>query len=135
MLTLNSRRQQHRLTLLKIHNLAPSYLVTLVSPLVGEISRYPLRNSDLCQTVDTKSQLYYNSFLRSVVREWNSIDTSARSSQSVASFKSVITPRSKVPSYYLAGNRKSQKLQTRFRTNCRSLNYCLFNKNQRPRLR
>lgn len=129
--TLNSRRQQHRLTLFykMIHNMAPPYLVTLVPTLVGEISRYPLRNSDLYQTIDAKSQLYYNSFLPTVVREWNSLGDTVRSSQSIASLKRNISTRSVTPSYYYAGPRKGQILHSRLRTNCSSLNFCLFSKN------
>ena len=52
----------------------PPYLISLVPPRVGEVSSYSLRDSDQYQTVDTKSQLYYNSFLPSAVREWNALD-------------------------------------------------------------
>ena len=62
-------------------------------------------------------------------QSWNTVDTSARSSHYVASFKRIITTRSNVPSYYLAGNRKGQILRTRLRTSCSSLNYCLLSKN------
>ena len=41
---------------------------------VGDMSSYSLRNSDKYKTIDTKSHLYYNSFLPSAVREWNAFD-------------------------------------------------------------
>ena len=71
--TLTSRRRQHKLTLYyKMTNyLTPAYLSSLLPPLVGAMSRYPLRNSEQYQTIDAKSQLYYNSFLPSTIREWN----------------------------------------------------------------
>lgn len=76
---LNIRRKQHRLTLFykMIHSLAPPYLSSLLPPLVGEISRYNLRNNNQYQTLDCKSKLYYNSFLPSVVRDWNSLNDSS----------------------------------------------------------
>ena len=69
--TLNSRRKQHKLTLYykMIFFLTLPYLSSLVPPRVGDMSSYSLRNSDQYQTIDTKSQLYYNSFLPSAVRE------------------------------------------------------------------
>ena len=129
--TLNSRRQQHKLGLFykMIHGLVPPYLSLLLPPLVGENSRYPLRNSDHYQNIKSKSQLYYNSFLPSAIREWNSLDASVKSSQSVTSLKKSLSKRKLVPSYYYHGNRKSQMLHTRIRTNCSSLNFYLYRKN------
>ena len=99
--TLNSRRQQHKLSLFykMIHGLVPPYLSLLLPPLVGENSRYPLRNSDHYQSIKSKSQLYYNSFLPSAIREWNSLDASVKSSQSVTSLKKSLSKRKIVPSY------------------------------------
>ena len=67
--TLSARRKQHRLKLFykMIYYLTPPYLSSFVSPLVEDISRYNLRNSDQFQTLECKSQLYYNSFLPAVV--------------------------------------------------------------------
>ena len=88
-------------------------------PLVGDISRYNLRNSDQFQTLECKSQLYYNSFLPSVVREWNSLNESCRSSPSVDCFKNKLKQSRNVPKYYYSGSRKGQILHTRLRTNTR----------------
>ena len=59
-----------------INGLVPPYLSLLLPPLLGENSTYPLRNSDHNQNIKSKSQLYYNSFLPSAIREWNSLDAS-----------------------------------------------------------
>ena len=67
--------------------LTPAYLSSLLPPLVGAISRYPLRNSEQYQTIDAKSQLYYNSFLPSTIREWNTLGNTLQSCPSVSSFK------------------------------------------------
>ena len=111
-----------------IHGLVPPYLSLLLPPLVGENSRYSLRNSDHYQNIKSKSQLYYNLFLPSAIREWNSLDASVKSSQSVTSLKKSLYKWKLVPSYYYHGNRKSQMLHTRIRTNCSSLNFYLYRK-------
>ena len=87
--TLNSRGKQHKLTLYykMINFLTPPDLSSLVPPRVGDMSSYSLRNSDQYQTIDTKSQLYYNSFLPSAIREWNALDSESQSCPSVPSFK------------------------------------------------
>ena len=129
--TLNSRRKQNKLTLYykMINFLTPTYLSSLVPPRVGDMSSYSLRKSDQYQTIDTKSQLYYNSFLPSAVREWNALDSESQSCPSVTSFKRSISNRQVVPNYYFTGSRIEQILHARPMTNCSCLNYTLFSKN------
>ena len=88
------------------------------------------RNYNDYQTIECKSQLYYNSFLPSTVREWNLFNASSTSIQSLSSFKKKsIKHTNVVPSYFGYGYRKYQVLHTRLRTNCSSLNYDLYRKN------
>ena len=112
-----------------VYNLKTPYLSSFVPPLVGDISRYNFRNSDQFQTLECKSQLYYNSFLPAVVREWNSLNESCRSSPSVDCFKNKLKQSTNVPKYYYSGPRKGQILHTRLRTNSSSLNHHLVSKN------
>ena len=53
--------------------LFPDYLAEMAPGRVNQIYSYNLRNSDDYLTVRTNSQLYFNSFLPSVVREWNAL--------------------------------------------------------------
>ena len=92
------------------------------------MSSYSLRNSDQYQTIDTKSQLYYNSFLPSAVRDWNALNREFPSCPSVPSFKRNFSNRQVVPNYYFTGSRIEQILYARLRTNCSCLNYTLFSK-------
>ena len=71
--TLSSRRTKHKLTLFykMKNNLCPPYLASLVPNNVGDVSRYNLRNAQHSQTVHANTQLYFNLFLPSVIREWN----------------------------------------------------------------
>ena len=92
--------------------------------------RYPLRNSEQYQTIDAKYQLYYNSFLPSTIREWNTLGNTVQSWPSVSSFKKKMSTRQPVPNYYyLTGSRNEQILHARIRTNGSSLHYTLFSKN------
>ena len=111
-------------------NVSPSYLSSLVPQSVDHASSYNLSNSHNLRHIATRTNLYYNSFLPSVIRDWNELPVVVRQLDSVCSFKNYLnrdfTP---VPKYYLTGNRKSQILHTRLRTNCSSLNNDLFLKN------
>ena len=53
-----------------VNALSPEYLSSLVPPTVGSLTPYPLRNATNIQTIHSASQLYYNSFLQSFIRDW-----------------------------------------------------------------
>ena len=113
-------------------NISPSYLSPLVPPSISDISSYNLRNANNLQTVETRTCQYYNSFLPSVIKEWNGSSEETRNTSSVSVFKSrldqnVIVPQ--IPKYFYIGDRRLQMLHTRLRTNCSSLNQDLFRKN------
>ena len=130
--TLGKRRENHKLTLFykMIYNLTPPYLSSLVPHPVSTLSRYNLRNSNDLQTIDARTNQYYNSFLPSAVRSWNNLPVAAKESDSINSFKRFLNQnKTPVPKYYYMGNRKAQILHTRLRTNCSSLNMDLFLKN------
>ena len=131
---LSSRRRKHKLVLFykMVNGLCPDYLHSLVPPTIGNTSRYNLRNINDLQTVHAKTQLYFNSFLPSVIREWNELPQPTRDSTSISSFKyrlDSITRETKPPSYYYEGKRLGQIYHTRLRTGCSSLNQHLFSKN------
>ena len=75
--TLEKRRINHKLILFykMYNNLTPDYLSSLVPSSVNEASHYNLRNANDVQTINARTALYFNSFLPSVIREWNSIQT------------------------------------------------------------
>ena len=111
-------------------NISPAYLSSLVPPSISSISTYNLRNAENVQAIDSRTSQYFNSFLPSVVREWNNLPSQIRSSDSVNSFMSQLNRgASVVPKYYNSGNRKLQILHTRLRTNGNSLSNDLFLKN------
>ena len=78
--TLKARRVKHKLILyykMKF-NIAPSYLCSLVSPLIGQVTQYNLRNVNNIRTISCNSQLYCNSFFPSTVRAWNDLPDELR---------------------------------------------------------
>ena len=78
----------------------------------------------------THSALYQNSFLPSVIKEWNALPIEARHADSIASFKRYLNrDRQILPKYLFVGNRKEQIYHARLRRNCSSLNHHLFLKN------
>ena len=113
-----------------INGLTPSYLTSIVPPIVSSISSFNLRNSNNLTQPSARTTLYNNSFLPSVTRAWNSLPLSTRQSTNINQFKRHINRNNnRVPKYYYYGNRQEQCLHTRIRTNCSSLNEHLFNKN------
>ena len=106
-----------------MYNFTPPYLSSLVPPSISNLSRYNLRNSNDLQTIDARTNQYYNSFLPSAVRSWNNLPVEAKESDSVNSFKRFLNQnKTPVPKYYYTGSRTAQILHTRLRTNCSSLN-------------
>ena len=87
--TLQQRRTNHKLTLFykMKNNLSPTYLSSLVPQSVNSVSRYNLRNADDLQSIASRTNFYYMSFLPSVVRDWNNLPEQAKQLDSVNSFK------------------------------------------------
>ncbi|MEW8545561.1 MAG: reverse transcriptase family protein [Candidatus Thiodiazotropha sp.] len=130
--TLQERRNKQKLIIFYkiIHNETPTYLNDLIPPIVENANRYNLRNSnDIC-TLRCRTNLYYNSFLPSTIRAWNTLSIDIKEAPSVSSFKyrlnrNIIQP----PKYYNSGSRIGQILHTRLRLGCSSLNSDLYRKN------
>ena len=135
--TLAERRRKHKLVLFykMINGLSPPYLSSLVPPSVNRASSYNLRNANDIRTVPARTKLYYDSFLPSVIREWNNLPLATRQSDSLNSFKRSLNNRDRfVPKHYYSGNRKLQTLHTRLRTGCSSLNHICLTRESQKRL-
>ena len=99
------------------NNLTPDCLSSLVPSSVNEGSRYNLRNANDVQTIN-RTALYLNSFLPSVIREWNTLSENDKYVDSIDSFKQNCSSK-----IFYTGSRKLQILHTRLRTGCSSLNH------------
>ena len=127
--TLESRRNKYKLTLFyKMKSgKSPHYLTTLIPPIDGNTSTYNLRNAHDIGIVHANPQLYYNSFLPSVIRKWNELPEDTRQSSNIASCKTHLNrDRIVPPSYYYAGTRDGQIYHTRLRTSCSNLNQSII---------
>ena len=121
------RIEKHKLVLFykMIYSLAPEYL----SSTVDNISEYNVLNETNLQTIPARSQQYYNTFLPSTTRIWNSLPNDTKNSPSVESFKHKLSNNITKPSpYYFSGSRLGQIYHASIRLNC-SLRYHLFKKN------
>ena len=126
--TLEERRRKHKLALFykMVNGLSPPYLSSLIPP--PRSSSYNLRNTNNIQTIHARTNQYYNSFLPSVIRDWNNLTLDVRNSDSLYRFKRNLNNNDIfVPKYFYSGIRKLQILHTRLRTGCcSSLNHDLF---------
>ena len=78
----------------------------------------------------SRTNLYSNSFLPSVIRDFNNLTSELRNAPALSTFKRLLykdTPH--VPKYFFYGERKYQIMHTRFRTKCSSLAQDLYTKN------
>ena len=127
--TLDARRNKQKLMLFykMYYRLSPPYLSTLVPPLVGQSSRYNLKNANDLQTIDARTTQHFNSFLPSTVRDWNNLPPEVKTSDTAIAFKSSLNKDNLiVPKHFYIGERRVQILHTRLRTKCCSLNYDIF---------
>lgn len=132
--TLLERRKKHKLCQMfkMIKDLTPPYLQELLPQRVQQQSRYSLRNANNYAIPPTRTALYFNSFLPSTLREWNSLEQSVRDSATLGSFKWKLSATRNVPPVYFDNtqvSRKAQVLHSRLRLECSSLNQHLHKKN------
>ena len=92
---------------------------------------YQLRNPNNYMVPITRTTFYFNSFLPSTVREWNSLNIISRNSTTLASFKRTLSTPSTVPQHFytIQTSRIGQILHTHLRLECSSLNQHLYKKN------
>ena len=130
--TLSCRRKKHKQILFykMINGLCPDFLSSLVPPTVGNNKAYSLHNASDYKYIRSNTQLYYNSYLPSVVRDWNELPHTTRNAPSIRAFKcSLNSTLISVPRFYLDGKRIGQIYHSRLRMDCSSLNHHLFLKN------
>ena len=113
------------------HNLTPDYLRQLLPPRVQERSRYLLRNPNNFIVPATRKTGYFNSFLPSALREWNSLSIASRNSSSLVSFKRTSRESITVPPHFytIQTTRVGQILHIRIRLEFSSLNQHLHKEN------
>ena len=92
-----------------LNGLCADYLSSLVPPTVGNNTAYSLCNASDYKYIRSNTQLYYNSFLPSVVRDWNELSHTSRNAPSISAFKrSLNFTLISVPRFYLDDKRIGQ---------------------------
>ena len=127
--SLHTRRKKHKLILFykMVYGLSPPYLQELIPENVGCISNHNLRNANHFRNIHSKSSSFTNSFLPSVIRDWNSLPLETRNCSSLSIFKRLLNSDSPViPRHYYYGDRHLQIQHARLRTKCVPLNSFLF---------
>ena len=91
--------------------ICPDYLSSLVPSTVGNNTAYSLRNASDYKYIRSNTKLHYNSFLLSVVRDWNELPHTTRNAPSISAFKgSLNSTLIRVPRFYLDGKRIGQRI-------------------------
>ena len=89
-----------------INRLCPDYLSSFVPHTVGNNTAYNLRNASNYKCICSNTQLYYISFLPSVVRDGNELLYTTRNATSISAFKHILNATLiDVPLFYLDGKR------------------------------
>ena len=112
------------------NNIVPDYISDIVSPLVGEVTNYPLRNRHNIASMYTRTEISRKSCIPSSVSGWNNLNNNIRESDSYVSFRSTlkneVLGNAQVPSYFMKGQRRLSVLHARLRNNCSDLKSDLF---------
>ena len=111
--SLSEHRRKHKLTLFfkMVKGFVPPYLSSLVPQLNSNISNYNLRNANNVYNTACMTNLYKNSFLPSVVDEWNLLPQQIRNLESVSNFKHYLNIGKPNPNkLFFVGKRRFQML-------------------------
>jgi hypothetical protein len=130
--TLVERRKKHKLIQCHkmLNGLAPPYLENLLTQHAQNERRLSLRNTSDIPPPFCRTTLYQNSFLPSVIRDWNDIPSHVRENCDVNTLKRFLNKDcTKPPTYYNFGNRQVQIYHARLRMGCSSLNSHLYKRN------
>ena len=88
---------------------SPNYLSFIILASVEDSTTYNLQNANNFRHTLSRTQLYYRSFLPSIIRAWNDLSFEVRQSNSIQSLKYHLNDNlKKPPKYYDVGNRLSQ---------------------------
>ena len=125
------RRKEQKLVFMykAINGIVPSYITYHIPPLVRETTKYPPRNNNNVTVPVTRTEISHRSCIPSSISLWNSLSENLRETSSVATFKyqlKNLQTNSKVPSYFINGDRYLSILHAMIRNNCSHLKNDLY---------
>ena len=114
------------------NSLVPDYISDIIPPLVGDVSKYSLRNRQNLANVymSTRTEISRRSCIPSSVSSWNKLSNDMREADTYLSFRTAVKRDilcgTHVPSYYMKGQRRLSVLHARIRNKCSDLNRDLY---------
>ena len=125
---LSDRRRNHKLIMFykMVNQISPEYLQNLVPNYVGP---YNLRNVNDIPRIPARTAQYFDSFLPSSVREWNSLNPEIRNADANEYYRHIKRNPVIGNQLFYYGPRSIQVIHTRLRTKCSNLREHLFRKN------
>jgi hypothetical protein len=129
--SLADRRKSQKLCFMyKVNReIAPSYIMDLIPPIVGDSTDYPLRNSANIGVPYNRTVISQKSCIPSSIALWNDLDIDMRNCTSLNIFKSLLRKdmdTANIPKYFYHGERYLQVIHARLRNLCSNLNNDLF---------
>ena len=107
----------------------PEYMRQIIEPHLQH-PEHRLRNRRSLEMIHTRTEFYYNTFLPKTIRDYNQLEPDDRNPNlTVAEFKSKLGKPTKVPNWYVIGDRKLTMIQSQLRMKCSSLKSDLYNLN------
>ena len=112
-----------------MNGLAPMHLDNILQTYTNTRSRYNFRNTDM-HLIYTRTEAFRLSFFPCSFRLWNELDESAKSANTLASFKSqLFKNKTKKNDYHEYGCRKMNTILASIRMHCSKLNDDLSSNN------
>jgi hypothetical protein len=103
--------------------MTPNYLNNIILWQRNQGHNYNTRTSHPLQEINSRTNLYYNSFSPATIRKWNALPQIIQSNSSLSHFKRYLNSGSTtVPNYFYLGTRIGQTLHAKLRLECSSLN-------------
>jgi hypothetical protein len=123
--TLDVRRTNHCLTMMYkiVNGLVPSYLSALLPPRIGHNVQHNLRNRHDIRAPFCRLESYRRSFLPKTIGEWNALNETIKSKETVESFKaSFVEQKDPMKELLYYGYRLPSVHHSRLRIGCSNLN-------------
>ena len=97
--------------------MVPPYISDLIPPIVPNVSRYELRNSENISRIPIRTSTFSKSCIPSAINAWNNLQAPLRECESFNSFCYALKTISqhKIPNYLIDGKRKVSILHARLR--------------------
>ena len=93
---------------------------------------YNTRVTNPLREINSRTQLYFNSFFPATIRKWNALPQSVQLNPSLYTFQTYLySSRIKIPNYFYIGTRIGHILHSKLRLECSTLNHHMFQRKLR----